>query len=112
MIPSSTRAESPRCGNRFQALKMAALSSAMALLVLSAPLKGQTPEKKAPDPAQVAADAERAKLVVPVPDAATAEYTFGAEQAKPGWEGMEGIGPAKDYFGPGVEALSVEEFLL
>jgi hypothetical protein len=79
----------------------------VAALVCTSPLSAQTKDKKPPDPAQVAADVERAKLVVPIP-AATADYVFGVDKALPGWEGMAGIATAKDYFGPGADAMDTQ----
>ncbi len=103
---SVTRAGLVRRGGGFGTLTAAFLGLG-AVLVFTAPLWAQSKDKKAPDPAQVAADAERAKLIAAVP-ASTADYTFGADKAQLGWEGMQGTGTVKDYFGPGADALDTQ----
>ena len=101
------------------------LAAGMLLVAgLAAPRGAQAepPKVEKPDPAVLAADAERAKLLVEVPKC-TAEYTLPADQAQAGWEGMEKVkvpiewngteGSAKfavqkDYFGPGANSLHLE----
>ncbi len=91
---------------------------------LAAPRGAQAEPPKAEklDPAAVAADAERAKMLVEVPKSA-ADYTLPADQAQAGWEGMEKgreeilwtgaegttkFAVEKDYFGPGANSLHLE----
>ena len=73
-----------------------------AALIPQQALWAETPKVEKPDPAVVAADVERAKLLTDVPKS-TAEYTFTADQAKIGWDGMQGFAVVKDYFAPGVK---------
>ena len=49
-------------------------------------------------------DKERGKLLSPVPES-KADYTFGIDQLRPGWEGMDGMKVSKDYFGKGIDGM-------
>jgi hypothetical protein len=77
--------------------------------VLAAPqnLPAQQVKVVKPDPAVIAADAERAKLLTETPKS-TADYTLAADQAQIGWEGMTTFAVVKDYFGPGANSLHLE----
>ena len=52
-------------------------------------------------------DQERAKLVSAMP-APRAEYVFGADRAKCGWDGMPGMTLKKDYFGAGADGVELD----
>ncbi len=79
-----------------------------------APVLYSLPTTSDPPPAPVAKDAkeeqldaERAKLISPLPPA-TADYTFGADQVHPAWEGMSGWQVRKDYFGKGADGFEAQ----
>ncbi|MCY3018925.1 MAG: hypothetical protein NTW87_07850, partial [Planctomycetota bacterium] len=59
----------------------------------------QTPERDL--------EAHRNKAILPVPDP-KADYVFGADTAKPAWQGMSGMKREKDCFGAGVEGIALD----
>jgi hypothetical protein len=52
-------------------------------------------------------DALRAKNISAIPET-RANYTLGAAQALPAWEGMAGMQLLKDYFGKGADAVRLD----
>ena len=53
-------------------------------------------------------NAARFKMIAKIPEVQQAAYVFDANQAKPAWEGMAGMKPVKDFFGPGADGVSLE----
>ena len=52
-------------------------------------------------------DEARLKHISPMPDL-QAERILAATASKPGWEGMDGLKPMKDYFGPGADGVELD----
>jgi len=58
-------------------------------------------------PAKRISTRARLKLISKIPDLQAA-YVFNAGQAKPAWDGMAGMKPLKDFFGPGADGVNLE----
>jgi hypothetical protein len=79
---------------------------AAAGLVLAAPAAPAAAAAGSPRPelTEKDLDAQRAQALAPIPDP-HADYVFGADRAKPAWDGMAGLKLSSNYFGPGADAV-------